>query len=263
MMRIQLILATVCLLMLGACGPHAKNLVDPALNMEPTTFRTEVNHWPEEGDHDFDFLEIYDPWEPMNRSLYSFNAGLDSNVVLPITTAYETVIPSPARTGVNNVIQNLNEIPTFVNCVLQGKAKKTGITTSRFLINSTLGVLGLFDWASESESLQRQHEDFGQTFGVWGMGNGPYFVMPAFGPSNLRDTAGFGADFLFLLYQMHYTYELLGVKETRVVAWSELILRALNRRSNTAFRYYSTGSPFEYELVRFIYTKKRELDIKR
>lgn len=258
-----LVLLLFGLLQLGACAPYAKNMVDPDLTMEPSTFRTEINHWPHDGDHDFDFLEVYDPWEPMNRSLYKFNADLDKGVVLPVTDAYEAVIPPPVRTGVSNVIQNLNEVPIFVNSMLQGKIRKSAITTSRFLINSTFGMLGVMDLASDSESLKRQNEDFGQTFGVWGFGNGPYYVMPLFGPSNLRDSFGFGADFLFLLYQMHFTYKLLGVKETKSVAYTEIALRALNRRSNTSFRYYSTGSPFEYELVRFIYTKKRELDIRR
>lgn len=261
--RLPILIIVTSLLLLGACGPYAKNIAAPGLSLEPGKFRTEVNHWPEEdAEHDIDFLEIYDPWEPMNRGLYKFNADFDSGIMLPLTNAYETVTPPPLRTGVHNVIQNLNEVPTFVNCVLQGKIEKSVITTGRFLINSTLGVFGLFDWASESESLKLQKEDFGQTFGVWGFGNGPYFVMPFFGPSNVRDTVGFGADFFFLMMQMKYTYKLLGVKNTMTVAYTELMLRALNRRSNTPFRYHSTGSPFEYELIRFVYTKKRELDIK-
>ncbi len=250
-----------CLLCLGACGAKSVKKMDASLMMEPTEFRTEVNHWPEEKEHDIDFLDIYDPWEPMNRNLYNFNAGLDEYFMLPVTTVYDTVVPSPVRTGVGNVIQNANEVGTLVNCILQGKVEKGAITTSRFLINTTFGVLGLFDWASESENLKLQEEDFGQTFGVWGMGNGPYFVMPLFGPSNLRDTVGFGADFLFLLLEMKHAYKLLGIKNTKTVAYTELVLRALNRRSTTAFRYHSTGSPFEYELIRFVYTKKRELDI--
>lgn len=261
--RLFIILTLCSALMLGACAPFAKNMSDPTLTLKPGEFRTEVHHYPDKDNSALALMEVYDPWEPMNRGLYKFNADLDKGVILPVTDAYKAVTPPQVRTGVKNVIQNLNEVPTFVNCVLQGKIEKSAITTGRFLINTTFGVLGLFDLASDSESLKRQDEDFGQTFGVWGFGNGPYFVMPIMGPSNLRDTAGFGADFFFLYLQMKHTYKLLGVKNTYTVGYTELLLRALNRRANTPFRYYETGSPFEYELVRFIYTKKRELDIKR
>ncbi len=262
--RVQAGILFVLLMSLGACAGLSKtSRVDPVLTLEPSEFRTEVNHWPEPGDHALDFLDVYDPWEPMNRNLYDFNAVLDEAFVLPVTKGYETVIPSPVRKGVNNVIGNLNELPILVNCLLQGKIKKSAITTSRFLINTTMGIGGLMDLASGADNLKKQEEDVGQTLGVWGFSNGPYFVMPLFGPSNVRDTVGFGGDFLLLLLEMKYTYRLLGVKNTRSVAITELVIRALNRRSNEPFRYHSTGSPFEYEMIRFIYTKKRELDIKR
>ena len=117
------------------------------------------------------------------------------------------------------------------------------------------------DLASENPNYALQKEDFGQTLGVWGFGDGPYFVMPIFGPSNVRDTVGFGGDFMLVLIQMKHMYRLLGVNNPQTVGYAELAIRALNRRSNTAFRYHETGSPFEYEMIRFIYTKKRELDI--
>lgn len=262
----RMCMAGVLLVLLGSlvgCGASMSKHIDPALTLGPTDFKAPVTHYPEAREYDLDFLEIYDPWEPMNRNLYSFNAGFDEYFMLPVTNVYETVLPSPVRTGVDNVIKNANELPVLVNCLLQGKLKKSAITTSRFLINSTFGVLGLWDLASDAKDLKRQQEDFGQTLGVWGVGNGPYFVMPVLGPSNVRDTFGFGGDFLLLLMEMKYVYKALGVKNTRTVGYTELIIRALNRRSTTAFRYYETGSPFEYEMVRFIYTKKRELDIKR
>lgn len=248
---------------LWACGAARTTRVEPALNLPPSQFKAPVNHYPEPSEHALEFLEIYDPWETMNRNLYAFNAGVDEYLLLPVTNVYDTVLPSPVRTGIDNVIENANEVGTLVNCLLQGKLEKSAITTSRFFINTTFGVLGVFDWASEAEHLQRQDEDFGQTLGFWGVGNGPYFVMPILGPSNVRDTFGFGGDFLLLLMEMKAAYRLLGIKNTKTVAYTELIIRALNKRSTTAFRYHETGSPFEYELVRFIYTKKRELDIKR
>jgi len=259
-----MLLLVVLLTSLWACGAKTTKQVDPMLNLESSGFKTSVNHFPEnDKDHDLDFLEIHDPWEPMNRNIYAFNAGFDQYFMLPVTNVYETVLPSPVLTGVDNVIENANEIPRLINCLLQGKFEKSAITTTRFMINTTFGLLGVFDWASEDEGLQRQDEDFGQTLGVWGVGNGPYFVMPIMGPSNVRDTIGFGGDFLLLLMEMRMAYKVLGVKNTSTVAYTELAIRALNRRSQTSFRYYETGSPFEYELVRFIYTKKRELDIQR
>lgn len=265
MMRaLHVVLMVVMLFSLCACGAKTIKRVDPMLNLDASGFKAPVNHFPDaDKEYDIDFLEIYDPWEPMNRNLYEFNAGVDQYFLLPVTNVYETVLPDPVLTGVNNVIENANEIPRLVNCLLQGKVEKSAITTSRFLINTSFGVLGLFDWASENKNLPRQDEDFGQTLGFWGVGDGPYFVMPIFGPSNLRDTVGFGGDFLLLLMEMRMAYKVLGVKNTSTVAYTELVIRALNRRSQTSFRYHETGSPFEYEMVRFIYTKKRELDIKQ
>ncbi|ADU63481.1 MAG: VacJ family lipoprotein [Pseudodesulfovibrio sp.] len=264
MRRLAILLAVSALaLLLCGCGATATKRVEPSLNLEPTDFRTEVNRWPDPKANDLDFMEVYDPWEPMNRHIYDFNAGLDAYVLLPAVEVYKTVLPGPARKGVSNVINNLNELPVLFNCLLQGKMKKGAITTSRFFINSTFGVLGLMDVASGAEHLKRQEEDVGQTLGFWGVGNGPYFVMPAFGPSNVRDTVGFGGDFLLLYLEMKEIYRLAGVKNTWDVSVAELVIRSLNRRASVPFRYHETGSPFEYEMVRYVYTKKRELDIQR
>lgn len=258
---LQCILVFALLSFLGACGAATTTHIEPALDLPVSKFQTTANHWPEARQHDLKFMEVYDPWEPMNRHLYNFNAGFDEHFMLPVTSGYEAVLPSPVRSGVSNFIQNVNELPTLVNCILQGKIEKSAITSSRFLINSTLGIAGIMDLASENPNYALQKEDFGQTLGVWGFGDGPYFVMPIFGPSNVRDTVGFGGDFMLVLIQMKHMYRLLGVNNPQTVGYAELAIRALNRRSNTAFRYHETGSPFEYEMIRFIYTKKRELDI--
>ncbi|WP_419785025.1 VacJ family lipoprotein [Pseudodesulfovibrio sp.] len=260
----RLALAALLLLALVGCGPSVHQHVAPELTLPSSGFRTEVNHWPDNcGSSGFAVLDVYDPWEPMNRNIYSFNAGFDEYFMLPATNVYEAVLPSPVRTGVKNVIRNLDEVGVFVNSLLQGKGKKSGITTCRFLINSTFGLGGLIDLASDNPKLQRQQEDFGQTLGYWGVGNGPYFVMPFFGPSNLRDTVGFGGDFLLLWWEMRTVYKTLGIDDDWHWTYSELALRALNLRANIPFRYHKTGSPFEYELIRFVYTKKRELDIRK
>ncbi|MDD3312837.1 VacJ family lipoprotein [Pseudodesulfovibrio sp.] len=254
----------VLLLALAGCGPSVLRQVDPALTLAPSGFRTEANHWPDTcGSSGFAVMDVYDPWEPLNRNIYSFNAAFDDYFMLPATDVYTTVVPSPARTGVKNVIRNLNEVGVLTNCLLQGKMRKSAITTGRFLINSTFGLGGLFDLASNNPKLRRQEEDFGQTLGVWGVGNGPYFVMPFFGPSNLRDTVGFGGDFMLLWWEMKTVYKTLGINDNWNWTLGELAIRALNMRANIPFRYHKTGSPFEYELVRFVYTKKRELDIRK
>ncbi|QGY42018.1 VacJ family lipoprotein [Pseudodesulfovibrio cashew] len=236
---------------------------EPVPSLTETGFKAPVKRYGTEGDDSLDFLKVYDPWEPLNRNIYVFNALFDNYLMLPATRTYEFILPQPVRTGVKNVISNANEVPTLINCLLQGKLTKSAITTSRLLINTTFGLLGVFDPASGAENLQRQDEDVGQTLGVWGMGAGPYFVMPFMGPSNVRDTLGFGGDTLLVYLQMMYVYDKLGVSDFRSVAYTELVVRLLNKRSNIKFTYYETGSPFEYELVRFIYTKKRELDIER
>jgi phospholipid-binding lipoprotein MlaA len=199
----------------------------------------------------------------MNRNLYEVNATLDKYVMLPAANAYKLVLPAPVRSGVKNFFANLNELPTALNSLLQGRFKKVGISFSRFLINSTFGLLGVRDLASRNKKLQRQHEDVGQTLGYWGLGAGPYFVMPLMGPSNVRDTVGFGGDILVLYVEMEMIYQAAGYDSQTPLDLADLILRGLNIRANTAFSYHSTGSPFEYEMVRFIYTKKRELDIQR
>lgn len=250
-------------LLVGSCGPKVMDVTDPTADLAPTKFKAKLHRWPQDNSPALRFLDIYDPWEPMNRNLYEVNASLDKYIMYPAANVYRVFIPTPVRTGVTNVINNINEVPVFLNCLLQFRGEKAAKTFSRFLINSTFGLAGVMDLASNNESLQRQHEDIGQTLGHWGVGNGPYFVMPIMGPSNLRDTAGFGGDILLLYIEMGYIYEAIGLEESSPLDLTELVIRGLNLRANTAFSYHSTGSPFEYEMVRFIYTKKRELDIER
>lgn len=253
----------MAVLLLVSCGPKVVDVADPVAALEPTGFKAPLHRWPEDDSPALRFLDVYDPWEGMNRNLYEVNATLDKYVAYPVANVYRVFVPQPLRKGVSNVINNINEVPVFLNCLLQLRGEKAMITFSRFLINSTFGVAGIMDLASNNEDLQRQHEDVGQTLGHWGLGNGPYFVMPIMGPSNLRDAAGFGGDILILYVEMEYIYASLGLQDNNPLDLTELVIRGINLRANTAFSYHSTGSPFEYEMVRFIYTKKRELDIKR
>lgn len=132
---------------------------------------------------------VYDPWESFNRDLYAVHDTVDRAVLEPVARGYRAVIPGPARQGVRNFLQNLGSPVIFVNDVLQAEPSRAGVTAARFGINTTIGILGLFDPAS-SFGLDRHDEDFGQTLAVWGVGAGPYVFVPVLGPTNVRD--GFG-----------------------------------------------------------------------
>jgi phospholipid-binding lipoprotein MlaA len=136
-----------------------------------------------------------DPFEPVNRGIYKFNERLDRAVVRPTARAYQTVVPQFVRNSVGNVFSNLRDVRNVVNNTLQGKFTDAYSDFGRFAINSTLGVLGLFDIASEA-GIEKHDEDFGQTLGWWGVRGGPFIMLPIFGPSNARDTVGWAADFL-------------------------------------------------------------------
>jgi phospholipid-binding lipoprotein MlaA len=130
--------------------------------------------------------EINDPFEDLNRDIFIFNEKLDEKLLKPAALTYRKVTPQFARTGVTNFFNNLEEIDTTINQVLQGEIKYAFNDASRFVINSTIGLLGLIDIASKM-GLQRHEEDFGQTLGVWGFNSGPYIMIPFLGPSNPRD----------------------------------------------------------------------------
>jgi phospholipid-binding lipoprotein MlaA len=134
-----------------------------------------------------------DPLEPMNRSISRFNDSLDENVLKPVATSYQDVTPDLVQKGVHNVFNNLSDIWSTVNYGLQLKGRDTAESLMRSVVNTVFGVYGIFDVATPI-GLQRHPEDFGQTLGAWGVPNGPYVVLPLFGPSTLRDTAGMPVD---------------------------------------------------------------------
>jgi phospholipid-binding lipoprotein MlaA len=127
-----------------------------------------------------------DPWEGMNRATHGFNTALDNVVLKPVSTAYIKVVPDFAREGVNNFFDNLEDLNTGIQNILQGKAKEGFGDLGRLVVNTTLGVFGLWDVATPM-GLEKHYEDFGQTLGVWGVGPGPYLVLPLLGPSTIRD----------------------------------------------------------------------------
>jgi len=129
----------------------------------------------------------YDPYESFNRTMYEFNDAADRYILLPIVTGYKAVTPDPVEQGVLNFFSNLDEIRSTFNSILQFKFDDAGIYAGRFVTNSTIGILGLFDPASELGLTKLEGEDFGQTLGWYGVPPGPYLTLPFFGPSNMRD----------------------------------------------------------------------------
>ncbi len=205
-------------------------------------------------------IDIYDPFERLNRTVYKFNAKFDQFVFLPVVTFYATITPNFIETGISNFFSNLSEIGNFSNSVFQLKAKSSMTALGRFVVNSTIGMGGLWDVAAHM-GIHQQDEDFGQTLGHYGVGDGPFLVVPILGPSNVRDTAGLAVD--ASLFQFVFSEELdpfnFNNHIEREVGFD--LLRAINARHNNDFRYFQTGSPFEYDLVRLLYTKKRQLEI--
>jgi phospholipid-binding lipoprotein MlaA len=199
-------------------------------------------------------LDVYDPLEPMNRAIYNFNAGFDRYVFLPIVRAYEFVTPDFVEDRVSDFFDNIQEIPTFANNVLQLKADAAGRSATRFIIN-TMFTAGLYDLAG-ARGIAQVQEDFGQTLGHWGAGPGPFLVIPVLGPSNLRDATGLTADAALL-----WTLTPAAVADSSVITGTRYGLQMIDLRHRTGFRYFETGSPFEYDLVRLLYTEKRKLDV--
>ena len=222
-------------------------LTDLNLDTEGTNYQFERSS--------LEALKVHDPIEGFNRRVYRFNGQFDEYVYLPVVNAYEKVTPRFVRTGVSNVFANLADVPNLANSLAQGKLQKSGRTTARLLLNTTLGVVGLFDVA-KAMGLPQESEDFGQTLGYYGVPTGPYLVLPLLGPSTLRDTAGKAVDWsiedaaAYLDNRSHMNDN----------PWS-YGLYAINLRYINGFRYGTQDSPFEYDQVRYLFIKLRELQI--
>ncbi len=134
-----------------------------------------------------------DPWEGWNQRVFTFNQYFDDYLARPVAETYVDVVPRPAQRGVRNFFSNLNDVTVLVNNLLQAKFRDAASDTGRILVNTTIGLGGLLDVASDA-GFERNHEDFGQTLGRWGVGPGPYLVLPFMGPSTVRDAFGFATD---------------------------------------------------------------------
>lgn len=200
------------------------------------------------------YEEVSDPLEPANRLVYTFNDAVDRAVLKPVAQGYEKVVPATARTGVRNFFNNLLEPITIINGVLQAKGQQAVGDTMRFGFNSIFGVFGVID-VSTGWGLEHHQEDFGQTFAVWGFGEGWYMVLPLLGPSNIRDTAGLIPE--WGLSPLQYAIENNAVRYT---AWG---LFFISRRADllTVSKVLDAASLDPYLQVREAYRQKRWSDI--
>lgn len=173
---LRLTLPLLACLMMGACAARP-----PATDLNAVAAYEEAN----------------DPLEPFNRAMFRTDQALDRTLVRPVVKGYRAVVPEGGRKSVGNFLRNLRSPITFVHDVLQAEPQRAGTTFARFVVNSFVGVLGLFDVGSEI-GLPYHSEDFGQTLAVWGVGDGPYVYVPLLGPSTVRDGTGFGVDAFFV-----------------------------------------------------------------
>ncbi len=192
-----------------------------------------------------------DPWEGMNRKVYGFNKGLDKYVIKPVADTYVKVTHVSLRNRITNFFVNLNGINVFLNDFLQGKFKQGFADTTRFVLNSTFGIIGLFDIATEL-GFNQHEEDFGQTLAVWGVGQGPYVMLPVFGPYTLRNTPSFAFTYyanplLFLVDDLRITIPL-----------ATLGLVDLRANAEGAIRFIDEAAVDPYAFMREAYLQRRK-----
>ena len=212
----------------------------------------------------FQLTGINDSLEPFNRRMYAFNTQIDKKIVYPASRIYAAVVPKPIRKGISNFYNNFSEIPTFVNSVLQLKPGKAVNALGRFVVNSTVGVLGVADVA-KNMGMKRDPETMGDTLGHYGVKTGPFLVLPVLGPSDLRDAVGAGIDSISEGAVRRVAEEKLffdtGVFDKNVYGFTKPVVTGLNASSMIGMRYGDLNSPFEYDLVKAIYYNYRKIQV--
>ena len=194
----------------------------------------------------------YDPWEPLNRRIHAFNNVVDRAVAKPLASAYVAVVPQPMRLGVTNFFDNLSSPRTFVNQMLQGRPRHAFQTLGRFVVNSTLGIGGIFDPASDLK-MKRRSEDFGQTLGMWGWRSSRYVELPLFGPRTLRDALGLAGDAPLSAVQQ------VEQDKTRILLQG---LQLVDTRAQlAALDSLRESAPDEYAMVRDAWLRRRSFQI--
>jgi phospholipid-binding lipoprotein MlaA len=202
---------------------------------------------------DPEFRDPRDPFEGFNRAIYQFNEDLDTAFLKPLARGYAAVVPRPVDKGVTNFFGNLDDLGSALNNFLQLKFNRAFSDIGRVMVNTTVGVLGVLDVASNLD-LPKHDEDFGQTLGDWGMGPGPFIVLPFFGPSSGRDAIGQVVDW--------YTDPLTYVNDGNV-AWGLKGLRLVDRRSDllAASRVFEQAALDPYAFIRDAYLQQRRFEV--
>ena len=210
-----------------------------------------------------EFRELNDPIEPFNRVMFEINRGLDALFLKPLAEFYLLLLPPPIQTGIHNFVTNLRAPVTFFNDLLQLEGARALNTAGRFAVNTTVGIGGLLDWASDW-GMPYHNEDFGQTLAVWGLGEGPYLVLPVVGPSNPRDAVGIGVDSAILdpfgfLATFIYNESFL----IDVLSYTRLGLTAVDARARNydALNDIEKNSLDFYAAMRSLYRQSRASEI--
>jgi len=201
-----------------------------------------------------------DPLESYNRSVYQFNDSVDRYLLKPVAKGYDAVTPDFAQKGIGNFFSNLDDVLVIANDLLQFKLLQAAQDTGRFIINSTLGLLGLIDWASDM-GLEKHQEDFGQTLGYWGVPAGPYFVLPFLGPSTIRDTGGLAVDSAYfdpVYKELHKDFP-PPPHENKKAVWSMVVLDAVDTRAKLlkAENILEEAALDKYSFIREAYFQRR------
>lgn len=205
-----------------------------------------------------EYAKINDPAEPTNRAIFEINRGLDGALLKPVAKFYRDVTPQFFQDRINDMLDNLRSPVIFINDLLQGELKRAMATAVRFMVNSTFGLLGLNDIATEM-GLEGHDEDFGQTLAVWGVPEGPYVMLPLFGPSNPRDTIGIIVDFLADPFNIwagntDRDYAVLARSGTRAVDLRAIHMEALDSIEKTSLDFYAS--------IRSLYRQRRADEIR-
>ncbi|MFC0710597.1 MlaA family lipoprotein [Azorhizophilus paspali] len=192
-----------------------------------------------------------DPWEGVNRAIFRFNDTLDTYFLKPVAKGYQAITPQFLEDGVHNVYRNIGDVGNLANDLMQAKFHDASVDSSRFLFNSTVGVLGFFDVATKM-GLDRNDEDFGQTLGAWGVSSGPYVVLPFFGPSTVRDGGGLLVD----AYTKPYPYMDDDIRSRNIMFGIEVVD---TRASLLSAEKLITGD--KYTFIRNAYLQNREFKV--